>query len=234
MNRTDRLHAIGHALRTAGPRGRTAAWLAERFEVSSRTIKRDMAALLEAGLPIDAQDGRGGGYQWQKSAVLPPLSFTAAEATAIAIALSQDPSVPFAADGASALQQVLAAMNRHQRDQAADMARRVWMRSLPAVSRPACASVIDDGLRSQVCIFINYEDGKGQLIRRRLVEPMAFVRTRAHWQLLAYCHTRNAGRWFRLDRIRKATLTTQACQVRDLVEVFGPPPTYAAAVVLPR
>ena len=62
VNRTERLYAIAEELRAAGPSGRTGSWLARRLEVSTRTIKRDIDALLQAGLPLWAQAGRGGGY----------------------------------------------------------------------------------------------------------------------------------------------------------------------------
>jgi len=233
MNRTDRLYAIGNALRTAGNRGRTAAWLAERFEVSTRTIKRDMAALLQAGLAVSSQDGRGGGYQLMHSAALPPMTFSAAQATAIAIALAAEPQLPFAADGAAALQKVLAAMSAAQRRQAADVGRRVWMRRPAATRRPGSARVLDEALRSGVVAVIDYENGQGDRSAKRAIEPLAFVRTLHHWHVLAWCHKRDAGRWFRLDRVRRARLTTQPCTPRDLVEVFGEPPDDAQPVVLP-
>ena len=62
MNRLDRLYALVEELRAAGSRGRSARRLAERFEVSVRTIERDILALQEAGVPISAQLGRRGGY----------------------------------------------------------------------------------------------------------------------------------------------------------------------------
>src|SRR5215217_3549030 len=61
MNRVDRLYAVVEELRAAGPRGRSARRLAEHFEVSVRTIERDILALQEAGVPISAQLGRRGG-----------------------------------------------------------------------------------------------------------------------------------------------------------------------------
>jgi predicted DNA-binding transcriptional regulator YafY len=61
MNRVDRLYAVVEELRAAGPAGRSARRLAERFEVSVRTIERDILALQEAGVPISSQVGRRGG-----------------------------------------------------------------------------------------------------------------------------------------------------------------------------
>ncbi|OWY61312.1 transcriptional regulator, partial [cyanobacterium TDX16] len=86
MNRTDRMFAIVEELRSGPPSGRTAAWLAERFEVSARTIKRDVSALQQADVPIWATPGRGGGYALDPAATLPPLTFTPGEAAAMATA----------------------------------------------------------------------------------------------------------------------------------------------------
>jgi predicted DNA-binding transcriptional regulator YafY len=61
MNRTDRLYALVEELRAAAPGSRSAARLAGRFEVSVRTIQRDLLALQEAGVPIWATPGRAEG-----------------------------------------------------------------------------------------------------------------------------------------------------------------------------
>ncbi len=233
MNRTDRLFAIHSALQTAGPRGRTAAWLAERFEVSPRTIKRDVAALLESGLPVLSQDGRGGGYQLARRASVAPVSFTAAEATAVAIALAAEPQLPFGADGEAALQKLLGAMTPEQKRDAGEVAGRVWMRTGDA-RRSRSARVLDEGLRRQVVVNIDYRNERGETTRRRPIEPMAFARTRNHWHVLAFCHRRGAGRWFRLDRVMKAQLTKSPAQPRDLRATFGEPPADALPVALPR
>ena len=233
MNRTDRLYAITRALRVAGQRGRTAAWLASRFEVSTRTIKRDIAALQEIGVPITSEDGRGGGYQLTHRAVLPLVAFSAAEATAVAIALAVEPTLPFAADGAAALQKLLGAMTRDQRAEAVDMARRVWVRAADSERRPGTARALDEALRAKCVVLIDYMDGHGRTTERRPVEPMAFVRTKGHWHLLAWCRLRRAGRWFRLDRVARAWPTKMRFEERDLVQVFGDPPFYARPVDLP-
>src|SRR5258707_13189541 len=62
VNRTDRLYALAEELRAVAPRPRSARWLADRFEASTRTIERDISALQQSGGPIRAEPGRTGGY----------------------------------------------------------------------------------------------------------------------------------------------------------------------------
>lgn len=78
MNRTDRLYALVEELRAVAPRPRSARQLAERYEVSTRTIERDILALQESGVPVYAETGRCGGYIIDKTLTLPPVNFTAA------------------------------------------------------------------------------------------------------------------------------------------------------------
>jgi predicted DNA-binding transcriptional regulator YafY len=223
VNRTERMYAIVETLRSAGARGRTTTWLAEHFEVSVRTIKRDMRALQEAGAPVVGQDGRGGGYQLTRSAALPPLTFTGGEATAIAIAIAAEPELPFGRDARAALHKVLAAMSPAQRQEVEALAGRIWMRTPPVGVRTRQAAQLDEALRRSVVARIDYEDGKGQASQRH-IEPLAFARTSGYWYALAWCRTRRAGRWFRMDRIRKVSLTREPITPRDLEEVFGSPP----------
>ena len=62
MNRTDRLYALVEDLRAIAPRPRSARQLAAKYEVSTRTIERDILALQESGVPVYAETGRHGGY----------------------------------------------------------------------------------------------------------------------------------------------------------------------------
>ena len=231
MNRTDRLYAIVEELRRTSPSGRTAAQLAEHFEVTTRTIKRDIAALQQSGVPIWATAGPGGGYALDAEATLPPLTFSAGEATAIALALAAQPDQPFALDGRSALTKVLGAMTPAAREDAAALGDRVWLRD-EGIERSASARVIDEAMRDGVVVVIDYQDRDGERTNRRPVEPMTFARTRGHWFLLAWCRTRRGGRSFRLDRITGAQLTSQRFEPRDLGEVFGTPPPDAAPISL--
>src|SRR2546429_7766668 len=73
MNRTDRLYALVEELRAVTPQPRSARWLACRFEVSSRTVERDIGALQQAGVPIYAEPGRTGGDGVGKKHTPPPV-----------------------------------------------------------------------------------------------------------------------------------------------------------------
>ena len=231
MNRTDRLYAIVEELRRVGPGGRTAASLAEHFVVATRTIKRDVSSLQQAGVPIWATAGPGGGFALDAGATLPTLTFSAGEATAIALALASQPDQPYAVDGRSALTKLLGAMSPEARDAAAALGARVWLRT-PDGERTSSSRVLDEALRDGVVVIIDYIDREGRETERRPVEPLTFARTRFHWYLLAWCRTRRAGRWFRLDRITGAQLTSQRFEPRDLGEVFGPPPDDAAPLTI--
>ena len=127
MNRTERLYAIVEELRRADERPRTARELAEEFEVSTRTIKRDVAALQEAGVPIWSESGPAGGYGiLRRDAKLPPITFTTAEAVAIASALHAAGRRPFAAEGNAALSKIVSAMERGDRAAAEELGRHIW------------------------------------------------------------------------------------------------------------
>ncbi len=85
MNRTDRMTGILLALRGGQ---RTAAELATRFEVSRRTILRDLDALGQLGVPVVATPGHGGGFALPDGYFLPPLRLSAAEATTVLLGLA--------------------------------------------------------------------------------------------------------------------------------------------------
>ena len=84
MRRKSRLFALAEVLR-ARRTGVTAAQLADRFGVTLRTIYRDLEALQDAGMPIKADRGRGGGYALDKNYQLPPINFTAREAALLVV-----------------------------------------------------------------------------------------------------------------------------------------------------
>jgi predicted DNA-binding transcriptional regulator YafY len=141
VNRTDRLYALVEELRAVAPRPRSARQLAGKYEVSTRTIERDVLALQDAGVPIYAQAGRHGGYVIDKTLTLPPINFTAAEMVAVAVSLARAEGTPFAFATRSALRKVLAAAPAGQLAEAAQLMDRIRLivNDRPAIGtdRPA-------------------------------------------------------------------------------------------------
>jgi predicted DNA-binding transcriptional regulator YafY len=213
VNRTDRLYALVEELRAVAPRPRSARWLAGRFEVSARTIERDICALQQSGVPVWAEAGRTGGYCLDADRTLPPVNFTPGEAMALAVALRHVAGTPFGQDGTAALRKVLAAMREDDAAAARDLAARVYL--VGDTNPPPVPVVITDALASRRVLRIGYADRHG-LVTRRDIEPLGFVGVTDRWYLLAWCRLRDAVRAFRTDRITMVTVTAQVPAPRPL------------------
>ena len=204
MNRIDRLYALVEELRAAGRRGRTAQRLATHFEVSVRTIERDLSALGEAGVPIATKQGRTGGYTLDRSMSLPPLNFTPREAAAVAVALSRSEHVLFTRDARSAIQKIVAAMPERALEEARATARKVRLLVQPVPDPDAeIAETIWRALRDNHVLRVRYID-VGGVETERVVEPQHVVVGPNGSYLTAFCHLRGDDRVFRLDRITRA------------------------------
>lgn len=215
MNRTDRLYALVEELRARAPRTMRAVELAERFSVSTRTIERDLLALQEAGVPIWAQPGPGGGYSLNVDTTLPPLNLTPDEAVALAIALAAMPSMPFAPAGQSALRKLTAVMAASPRDAAVRLAQRIRVTPMDAAPSDPIATTISQALLGSVALELTYLDGSSRQTDRT-VEPGGLIGTPRGWYLVAWCRLRQAPRTFRLDRIVQLHPTAETITPRVL------------------
>ena len=144
-----------------------------------------------------------------------------------------------------ALGKLLDAMRPEDKAAAEALGGRIWTRArhdprdpadrsgrMRVDQRPPAARVLDEAIRDQVVVLIDYTDGSGERSERRPVEPQIYALNGDQWFLLAWCRRRRAGRWFRLDRVDKAVLTTEPALPRDLVELFGEPPPEATPLLL--
>lgn len=207
MNRIDRLYALVEELRAAGPRGRTARQLAAHFEVSVRTIERDLSALGQAGVPLATRQGRTGGYSVDRSMSLPPLNFTPREAAAVAVALSRSEHVLFARDARSALQKIVAAMPERTLEEARATADKVRLLVQPTPDPDAeIVETIWRAVRDNQVLRLRYTD-VGGVATEREVEPQHVVVGPHGSYLAAWCHLREDDRVFRMDRITEAEPT---------------------------
>jgi predicted DNA-binding transcriptional regulator YafY len=214
VHRTERLFALAEYLR--GRRtGVTAETLAERFEITVRTVYRDLDALRAAAFPLAAERGRGGGYALDRSYSLPPVNFTAREA-ALLVALGRFAIemrlLPFAETLESALDKVRAALSLSaQRDLLARL-KELSFSGVPALpSKKGVRTAIERAWFEQQPLFVTYVDSNSVETRRRI--RILGVHMERHETLLDAADLDSGERRpFRLDRITRAEVleTTQA------------------------
>ncbi|WP_420121579.1 helix-turn-helix transcriptional regulator [Nakamurella sp.] len=221
MKRTERLHALSETLRRSGTRGCSAERLAREFEVSVRTIKRDLQALENSGAPIWSRPGPGGGYGLAARASLPPVTLSPAQAVALMAAVSAAPDAPYADLAAAAVRKILDVLDPGTRSLADDLAGRVWVSAPPAASR-AIRSALEQAMLEQRAVRLHYVSGDGATTTRD-VEPVLFAATNGQWYLIGWCRLRDAMRWFTVSRIARASVTALPCSGHTVDEVGEPP-----------
>ncbi|MDG4790286.1 YafY family protein [Micromonospora sp. WMMD1102] len=231
MNRTDRLYALVEELRAVAPRPRSARWLADRFEVDARTIRRDIGALQESGVPIYPELGRGGGYVLDRAYTLPPVNITPREAVVAAVALETMADTPFLDAARSVLHKILAVMPPSGVEAVAELAGRIRLAALepePAAAPPArqVLRTAGEALLSRTVLAIEYVDRNGAT-SHRLIEPVELLGAGRLWYLVGWCRLRQEVRGFRLDRVRRAAPTNETAPPRPVE------PAWRAGVDLP-
>ena len=213
MNRTDRLYALVEELRAVAPRPRSARWLAGRFEVSARTVERDIGALQQSGVPIYAEPGRTGGYCLDKARTLPPVNLTPGEAVAMAVALHRMEGTPFRAAASSALRKLVSAMQADDAVAAGELAGRIHL--VGGGPPPPVPRLVSDAVAAHRVLRIRYGDRDGAATTRE-VEPLGYVGKETHWYLVGWCRLRDALRAFRTDRITSISVTAEVPAPRSL------------------
>ncbi len=178
--------------------------LAERLEITPRTLRRDVDRLRTLGYPIEGAAGVAGGYVLGPGAVLPPLSLDEDEATAVFVGLHAAAGTGVTGAGTSAmralakLESVLPARLRKNlhtlRSHVLEIGDRPRRLSLANVSRLAGAC------SERRVTRIHYTAHGGETTDRR-IEPFGLVRVGALWYLVAWDPSKRGWRTFRLDRI---------------------------------
>lgn len=194
--------------------------LADRLEVSERTLRRDVDRLRELGYPVDASRGVAGGYQLQAGAALPPLLLDDEEAVAIAVGLRT------AAGGAIAgieetsvraltkLVQVLPPRLRRRVDALQAYTVPAVMGGGPTVDALAL-TVIAQACRDDERLRFGYTRRDGAAATR-LVEPHRLVSLGRRWYLVAWDVERHDWRTFRIDRLHEPEATGARFRQREL------------------
>ncbi|GAA1815355.1 helix-turn-helix transcriptional regulator [Agromyces neolithicus] len=228
MKRAERLHALSEMLRRNGSRGCSAERLAREFNVSVRTVKRDLDALERSGAPIWSRPGPGGGFGLAVGASLPPVSLSAAQAVALMAAVAAAPDAPYADLASAGIQKILDVLDPRTRARADELASRVWVNAPHSASR-AIRSALEEAMAEQRVVRIRYTSRNGTTTTRD-VEPVLFASTNNQWYLVAWCRLRDEMRWFTVSRVERASVTKTACGGHSIREV-GEPPANARPVL---
>lgn len=199
MRRADRLFQIVQYLR--GGRLTTAARLAERLEVSERTIYRDIADLQGTGVPIDGEAGVG--YILREGFDLPPLMFTRDEIVALvagARLIRAWGGNEMARSAEEALVKIDAMLPPAERDRA----RRIEIHAINMPDLDAAArdriDALERAAEDRVRLVLDYADEAGERTERP-IRPLGLWFWGKVWTLIAWCELREDFRMFRVDRI---------------------------------
>ena len=214
-------------LRRAGSAGRTAERLARVFEVSLRTVKRDISALQQGGFPVWARPGPGGGYVVDAAATLPPVNFTDAEVSGLAAAVTAHRGQPFDGHARAALAKVLDVMDAAARERTTALGGRIWIDQADRPDDVPVRRAVEQAFQERRVLSVRYQDDDGDQTATR-IDPVFLAHTRGHWWLVGHCRTRDAIRWFRLDRILVARSTAEPATDIPVEAVGTPPPTATA------
>jgi predicted DNA-binding transcriptional regulator YafY len=194
--------------------------LAERLEVSQRTLRRDVDRLRELGYPVDASRGVGGGYQLRSGAAMPPLLLDDEEAVAIAVGLRTA-----ATGGVDGIEETsVRALTKVVQVMPPRLRRRV--NALQAYTVPASRSqgptvdalaltVLAQACRDDERLRFGYTARDGEQTTR-LVEPHRLVSLGRRWYLVAWDVERHDWRTFRVDRLIDPETTGARFRQREL------------------
>jgi predicted DNA-binding transcriptional regulator YafY len=207
MRRADRLFQIIQFLRTR--RVTTAAWLAERLEVSERTIYRDIKDLVTSGVDIEGEAGIG--YVVRRGFDLPPLMFNAEEISALVLGARivkscADTALATAADSVlSKIETVLPESMKKTVDQTKLFA------PIMHIHRDAAANMatVRIAADNQHKIQLVYSRADGE-VSERTIWPLGLFFWGTVWTIGAWCELRQSFRIFRLDRIDKLMALEQS------------------------
>ena len=182
----------------------TAKELANKFNVSVRTIYRDIRKLEEAGVPVTTLEGRG--YSLMEGYQVAPVQFTEKQANALITAqhiINQSKDISFVSNFNEALIKIKSVFRSsvQEKSELLDNKIRVFNWEYEAFSSNAL-SEIQLAITHLNIIIIEYKKENDTKVSNRNIEPYALYSTNNKWILIAWCYLRNDFRAFRIDRIQ--------------------------------
>jgi predicted DNA-binding transcriptional regulator YafY len=195
------------------------AELADRLEVSGRTIRRDVERLRDLGYPVESLSGPAGGYTLRAGTAMPPLLLDEGEAIAIAVGLRTA-----AGASVSGIEETsIRALVKLEQVLPAHLRRRVGALGSATIAPPAAGPMVDPqhltviatACRDSECLRFAYTSRDGVETRRE-VEPHSLVNLGRRWYLVAWDRRRDDWRTFRVDRLDRPGVMGARFRPREL------------------
>lgn len=208
MNRLTRITAILTQLQSK--KNLTAKEIAKRFEVSSRTIYRDIKTLQDAGVPISFENGIG--YFIVDGYNLPPIALTQEEANTLIILeklIKKQGDKSVHKNFNSFIIKIKATLKNFQKENIELLASRTFSFEKEQIIESKWLIEIQKSISTKTVLEITYNSIYKQEITNRNIEPLAVCFTNNVWTTIAYCQLRKDIREFRLDRICKLITTLE-------------------------
>ncbi|MEK4299447.1 YafY family protein [Oceanobacillus sp. FSL W8-0428] len=206
MSKTKRLIEI--MITVNAKRKFTARELAEEFNVSYRTILRDLDELSELGVPLYSEVGADGGYYVLNERMLPPVLLKESEAIALYFAfhsLQFLGALPFETEVGYVLKKLYNYLPGDAKLRINTMKDRIVFWNPSRVQTANELDIILNAAVDQSIVTIQYDSQKG--IKERMIQPIGLYSHNGFWYCPAYCFLREEIRLFRADRIKKAVHT---------------------------
>jgi predicted DNA-binding transcriptional regulator YafY len=204
MNRLDRLTSI--LIQLQSKRLTTAREIAERFEVTNRTVYRDIQTLRLAGVPIGEEEGKG--YFLVEGYRLPPVMFTMEEARALITTskiLNYHTEDSLKQNYESALLKIKAVLSLTDKDKLEFLSSRIGFHK-PWAPASLYLDTIQNSITESEKLKIKYQSREEEQITERIIQPYAVYFSGAVWSTIAFCELRREVREFRLDRIKELNI----------------------------
>lgn len=208
MNRIDRLHAILTHLQSK--RKVTAQEMADRFQISLRTVYRDVKALDESGVPVIGEAGSG--YTIMEGYRLPPVMFTQEEASALLLGAKLAEQFT---DGSvkrhfhAALFKIKAVLRSPDKEYVDSLTEHIEIlsRYRPDLESPQQSlSMLQQAVVNKKIVQLHYRSNLKEEVTLRKVEPIGLLYYGNAWHLIAWCHLRKDIRDFRMSRMIAVTV----------------------------
>lgn len=212
--RLARLNGIATLLKSK--RLLTATQIAEKFDISIRTVYRDIRTLESSGIPVITVDGKG--YSLMEGYTLPPLMFTEAEVNALITAehiISKTKDASLVRHFGDALVKIKSVFRYGMKEKTDVLSSRIMVFNRDSGQTSNSLTQLQAAITACTLTQISYQKPTDEAPATRTIEPQALCYGNGNWILIAWCRLRNDYRAFRIDRMHKIDYQPATFKPRD-------------------